>query len=318
MLFIGLLLLSALMVSAVAGFFSISGLVAIFPAAATSIAIMGASLELAKLTAASWLYRNWKTAPILMKSYFTVAVVVLSLITSMGIMGYLSRAHVQNDSVGATQALMIEQLVYQKTAEETKIKNAQTQLNNMDRITSTGNAADSNFIMSRQKNARTNINEEIATSYKTIADIQTKLLPLQQQAVKLESEVGPLKYVAQLLYNTDGAAGVDKAVRLIIISLIFVFDPLAILLVVAANISILQMTRTKRVYTLKHPRKKKKPEPKVKPKKSVFLSIGTTDEVQTIEPNIEANTDSDGLLASIEKTFGKIPKFNMFGKKQDT
>lgn len=318
MLFIGLLLLSALMVSAVAGFFSISGLVAIFPAAATSIAIMGASLELAKLTAASWLYRNWKTAPILMKSYFTVAVVVLSLITSMGIMGYLSRAHVQNDSVGATQALMIEQLVYQKTAEETKIKNAQTQLNNMDRITSTGNAADSNFIMSRQKNARTNINEEIATSYKTIADIQTKLLPLQQQAVKLESEVGPLKYVAQLLYNTDGADGVDKAVRLIIVSLIFVFDPLAILLVVAANISILQMTRIKRVYTLKHPRKKKKPEPKVKPKKSVFLSIGTTDEVQTIEPNIEANTDSDGLLASIEKTFGKIPKFNIFGKKQDT
>ena len=64
---------------------------------------------------------------------------------------------------------------------------------------------------------------------------------------------------------------------------------------------------------------KVKPEPKVKPKKkSIFLSIGTTDEVQTIEPNIEANTDSDGLLASIEKTFGKIPKFNMFGKKQDT
>jgi hypothetical protein len=101
-----------------------------------------------------------------------------------------------------------------------------------------------------------------------------------------------------------------------------VFDPLAILLVVAANISILQMTRTKRVYTLKNPRKKKKPEPKPKPKKkSIFLSIGTTDEVQTIEPNIEANTDtsdSDGLIASIEKTFGKLPRFNMFGKKQDT
>jgi hypothetical protein len=236
----------------------------------------------------------------------------------MGIMGYLSRAHVQNNSIGDTQALMIEQLVYQKTAEETKIKNAQTQLNNMDRITSTGNAADSNFIMSRQRAARTNINNDIAASYKTITDIQTKLLPLQQQAVKLESEVGPLKYVAQLLYNTDGADGVDKAVRLIIISLIFVFDPLAILLVVAANISILQMTRTKRVYTLKNPRKKK-PEPKPKPKKkSIFLSIGTTDEVLNIEPNIEANTDSDGLLASIEKTFGKLPRFNMFGKKQDT
>ena len=111
MFFIALLLLSALGVSAVAGYFSIVGLMAIFPAAAMSILAMGVVLEIAKLVTASWVYRYWDKAALVMKTYFTIAVVILSLITSMGIFGFLSRAHLEHTiSVGGDNELQIQNL----------------------------------------------------------------------------------------------------------------------------------------------------------------------------------------------------------------
>ena len=87
-------LLTALGISAVAAYYSIVGLMAIFSASAMSIAIMGVVLEIGKLITASWLYQNWKRVPFLLKSYLTLAVIVLMFITSMGIFGYLSKAHI--------------------------------------------------------------------------------------------------------------------------------------------------------------------------------------------------------------------------------
>ena len=87
-------LITALGISAVAAFYSIVGLMAIFSASALSIAVMGIVLEIGKLITASWLYQNWKRVPLLLKSYLTIAVVILMFITSMGIFGYLSKAHI--------------------------------------------------------------------------------------------------------------------------------------------------------------------------------------------------------------------------------
>ena len=132
MFFAALLMLVALAITSVAGYFSILGLMAIFPASPVAIAAMGIVLELAKLVTASWVYRNWKIANKLLKTYFTIAVVVLSFITSMGVFGYLSKAHIEHTTVGGSAQLQIAQLESQKTSAERRLKNAQTSLDTLD------------------------------------------------------------------------------------------------------------------------------------------------------------------------------------------
>ena len=101
---IGITLLTALLLSAVAAYFSIAGLMAIFSSAVIPIAVMGGTLELAKIVTASWLYRNWKTAPLLFRYYLVSSTIILSLITSLGIFGYLSKAHNDQNLVSGTRA----------------------------------------------------------------------------------------------------------------------------------------------------------------------------------------------------------------------
>ena len=103
-------LITALGISAVAAFYSIVGLMAIFSASALSIAVMGIVLEIGKLITASWLYQNWKRVPFLLKSYLTIAVIVLMFITSMGIFGYLSKAHIDQGSGTSELYVKVERL----------------------------------------------------------------------------------------------------------------------------------------------------------------------------------------------------------------
>jgi hypothetical protein len=244
--FIVLLLFSALAVSAVAGYFSIVGLMAIFPAAAMSILAMGIVLEIAKLITASWVYRYWDKAALVMKSYFTVAVIILSLITSMGIFGFLSRAHLEHTiSVGGDNALRISQLERQISNEQRTITDGETVLAQLDQTVQTlinydRIRGDDGALAVRQSQAteREQINNQIQTSLRSIEKIQQELLPLQKEKLDIELEVGPIKYIAEMIYGETGQDVIDKAVRLIIIMLIFVFDPLAILLVIAANMSL--------------------------------------------------------------------------------
>ena len=105
-----LTLLTALSISAVAIYYSIAGLAAIFAAAAVPIMIMGTVLEVGKLVTASWLYQNWKAAGLAIKTYLSIAVVVLMLITSMGIFGFLSKAHVEQSSLGSTQQVKLNNI----------------------------------------------------------------------------------------------------------------------------------------------------------------------------------------------------------------
>ncbi len=243
MIFFLLLLFSALAVSAVAAWFSIVGLMAIFPAAAIPILAMGSALEIAKLVTASFLYRSWEKIRWLMKSYFIFAVIVLSLITSMGIFGFLSKAHIEHDiAAGGNNQLYIENLERQITNQQRLITDSETVIGQLDSTVETLIEYDrirgrngALAVRESQTEQRNQLNDTINGAIAEIEALSDKLLPLKQEKLSLEVEVGPIKYISQLILGADDTDTLDRAVRIVIILLVLVFDPLAILLVVGAN-----------------------------------------------------------------------------------
>ncbi len=241
-----LVLLVALAISGVAAWYSIAGLAAIFAAAKIPVIIMGSSLEIGKLVTASWLYQNWNRAPLLLKSYLTVAVVVLMFITSMGIFGFLSKAHVDQTIVSGDNSLLIEQLDQRVERERTRLTDAELVISQLDQAVQTlidydRIRGDDGAIAVRegQKDERDNLNTIIDNAYNNIGELQSDRLVLSQEQLSLEAEVGPIKYIAELIYGGSPDADVlGSAVRMVILTIIFVFDPLAVLLLIAANMSI--------------------------------------------------------------------------------
>lgn len=235
-------LLSAFFISAVAAYFSIAGLIAIFPGATIAVALMGSALELGKLVSASWIYRFWNKTNWLMKTYFISAIVILSFITSIGIFGYLTRAHVEGtqglDANTEQIALLDEQIANERatiTSSRQALQQMDAAVNNLVANEKTTERAVS--VRNSQRKERENLTTTISTSNQKISELQKQKSTLNVGQRKLETEVGPIKYVAELVYNNKDASTIDKAVRLLILLLIFVFDPLAILLVVAANLT---------------------------------------------------------------------------------
>ena len=269
MFFIVLLFLTAFGLSAIAAYYSIVGLIAIFASAPIPIAIMGGSLEVAKLVTASWLYRNWQDAPRMLKYYFTSAVVVLMLITSLGIFGYLSKAHI--DQTSSTSETATKVAVYDekiRTARD-NIEVARRQLKQMDeavdqvmaRSTTEQGAARANTIRRSQAGDRNSLAKEIESNQKTIVALGEESAPLRAEVRKVEAEVGPLKYIAELIYGEEAKNHLDSAVRFVIILLVLVFDPLAVLMVIAGNYNLSQLRRKEEP---EQPRVEAAPEPKMK------------------------------------------------------
>lgn len=239
-------LLVAIAISAVAAWYSIVGLMAIFAAAAIPIAIMGGVLEVGKLLTASWLYQNWTKVPWLLKSYLTTAVVVLMFITSMGIFGFLSKAHLdQTLKTEGSNGLLIQNLERQISQQRRIITDGETLLGQLDKTVEVLIEYDrirgpegALAVRKGQADQRAEINSQIQSAVSRINEINEDLLPLQKERVALEAEVGPLKYIAELIYGDEADNMLDEAVRLVILLLIFVFDPLAVLLVIAGNMSL--------------------------------------------------------------------------------
>lgn len=241
-----LVLLVALAISGVAAWYSIAGLAAIFAAAKIPVIIMGSSLEVGKLVTASWLYQNWDRVPLLLKTYLTIAVVVLMFITSMGIFGFLSKAHIDQTIVSGDNSLIIEQLDQRIDRERTRITDAELVISQLDQAVQTlidydRIRGDDGAISVRegQKDERDNLNAIIDSAYANIGEFQSDRLVLSQEQLSLEAEVGPIRYIAELIYSdTPDAEILASAVRWVILTIIFVFDPLAVLLLIAANMSI--------------------------------------------------------------------------------
>jgi hypothetical protein len=245
MFFIILLLFSALAVSAVAGYFSIVGLTALFPAAFAAIVAMGIVLEVAKLVTASWLYRYWNKTAFAMKTYFTLAVIILSVITSMGIFGFLSKAHLEHSVSTGDNSLQIARLDRRIETEQRRIADAETVLAQLDDTVQTlidydRIRGDDGAIATREIQAeeRQQLNTFIDSAITSIDLLSEEKLVLDTEQLLIEVEVGPLLYVAEMIYGDTEKETLDKTVRFVIILLILVFDPLAILLVIAANMSI--------------------------------------------------------------------------------
>ena len=237
--------LSAIAISLIAAGYSILGLATLFAGAAVPIIAMGSALEVGKLVAASWLYHNWRSdISKLLKTYLFIAIIVLIFITSVGIFGFLSKAHL--DQVKPTagnqeQILLIDKKIKQ---EELIIARAEKTLNQLDKALDV--YIDKEYVSrglkerKKQKEERDLLNKSIDEAMEKIADLNNSKSSITIEQLKLEADVGPLKYVAELIYGDNAKDHFDSAVRIIILILIFVFDPLAVLLLIAANISLRQ------------------------------------------------------------------------------
>ena len=260
-------LLTALGISAVAAYYSIVGLMAIFSASAMSIAIMGVVLEIGKLITASWLYQNWKRVPFLLKSYLTLAVVVLMFITSMGIFGYLSKAHIDQGKGVAEIYLKVERVDNRIETERNTIGRYEKQLTNLDtalnRYLDLGAVSKGLAKREEQEPERKELVRLINESQKRIDDFLTERSEYQLQINSFEVEIGPIKYISALIYGDEALDYIDTAVRAVILTLVFVFDPLAVLLLISANMSMQDYNEQKRKMLL---RRKKQLEEKNKGK----------------------------------------------------
>ena len=244
--FSNLTLLVALSLSSVAAWYSIIGLTAIFAGAVIPVIIMGSILEVGKITTTVWLRKYWSRCGFLLKLYLVPAVIALALLTSMGIFGFLSKAHmdqgITSGDVQAKIAIYDEKI---KTSQDNIDVNrkALKQLDEavdqvMGRSTSETGADKAVAIRKSQAKERNRLLTEIAAEQKTITGLREERAPIAAEVRKVEAEVGPIKYIAALIYgdNTDTNT-LEAAVRWVIILLVIVFDPLAIALVLAANAS---------------------------------------------------------------------------------
>ena len=243
-----LLFASALALSTVAAWYAIAGLIAIFAASVIPIAIMGSLLEASKLVVASWLYRSWREIPFLMKSYFTVALITLMLLTSMGIFGFLSKAHLDQAVPTGEVVAKIEVIDEKIKTQKETIDVARRNISQLDRqveetLNRTANQTNNNAvnrsitIRNQQAKERATLAKQIETAQAEIAKLNEQRAPLAAEVRKIEAEVGPIKYIAELIYGEEAkeASILEKAVRFVILMIVFVFDPLAVLLLVAAN-----------------------------------------------------------------------------------
>ena len=243
---------SAIALSVVAAYYSVIGLAQIFPGSYWPIIIMGSVLEISKLVTVSWLYNNWNDTVRIMRYYFLVAIILLMLITSMGIFGYLSKAHLDTNVNINANSVQLKTL-------ETQERIAKERLNYL--LQRAGDPA----------TATKKIDTQIQEVQADLKKLSSEKLPLLSEENLLMAEVGPIQYIAELFYTKDDAGFIDKAVRLVILIIIVVFDPLAILLLIASNQTLVRMRNLKS--------ETKEIKPKAKSKKELAKSTAPSVEL---------------------------------------
>ena len=204
---------------------------------------MGGVLEVGKLVTASWLYQNWrnKLVSFALKTYLFLAVIVLVFITSIGIFGFLSKAHLEQTNPTNNNILLIQQIDKQIAFEDKQINKSQNTLDRLDKALD--KYIDMEYVTrglkerKKQQPERDALNLVITNANKKIIELNNQKYELEREVLIQEADVGPIKYIAELIYGDNAKDYFDEAVRWVIIVLIFVFDPLAVLLLVSANVS---------------------------------------------------------------------------------
>lgn len=238
-----LLLICALFLSGTAAYYSIAGLATIFASAFWPVVAMSSILEISKLVVTSWLYQKWSIIPALLKTYLTTSVVILMFITSLGIFGFLSKAHVDAGLGNIDANLKIEQIDAEIVQSRDASNRYQTQLTQLDKSINiqldANRAAQAIAARKTQEAERTSIRTKLDQEQKTLQDLLRQKTEIKQKITLIESKVGPIKYIAE--FFADGKdVDLDKAVRWMIVIIVIVFDPLAVLMLIAANVSMLR------------------------------------------------------------------------------
>jgi hypothetical protein len=244
MIFGYLMMVIAITISAIAAWYSVEGLTAIFAAAVVPVIIMGGALEAGKITATVWLHNNWARISWAYKTYLIPAIVFLMLLTSMGIFGFLSKAHSDQNLVSGDAmskvAIYDEQIKTEKDnidANKRALQQMDAQVDSLLGRTDTERGAERAVLVRKQQaKERASLQTEIVTAQKKIAKLQEERAPLAAEFRKIEADVGPVKYIAAFVYGDNPDANVlERAVSWIIILIVIVFDPLALCLILASN-----------------------------------------------------------------------------------
>jgi hypothetical protein len=307
-----LALVSGLTISAVAIWYSVAGLVSIFSAATIAIIVMGVALEVSKLIATVWLKINWSRAPVFIRTYLLIAIAILMLITSMGIFGFLSKAHSDAGLVSGDVQAKIAVYDEKIKTERENIDAARKALTQMDaqvnerlsRSTDDRGAERAVQIRRQQQAERTRLQNDISRSQSAIAKLNEDRAPIAAEVRKVEAEVGPIKYIASFIYGSNPDANLlEKAVTWVIVIIVVVFDPLAVILLLASQYSF-QWFR------------KSEEEDQSEDDVEEFFTRGKlvargldadeqsrlAEEANTKLSEIEKETDLDATLASVEDT----------------
>ena len=238
------MLVIAITISAIAAWYSVAGLAAIFAAAVIPVIIMGGALEAGKIVATVWLHNNWQRVSWLYKTYLVPAIVFLMLLTSMGIFGFLSKGHADQSIVSGdsmSRVAIYDEKIKSERDNIDQAKRALEQMNSqvdqmMSRTDTDRGAERAVAIRKQQARERANLQAEITKSQKAIQKLQEERAPLAAEFRKVEAEVGPIKYIAALIYGDNPDQNLlEAAVRWVIILIVVVFDPLALCLILAAN-----------------------------------------------------------------------------------
>ena len=237
-------LFMSLLIAACAAYFSIVGLAVIFAAALWPVIIMASVLEIGKIGSTFFLHRYWDALSFGLKYPLAVMVIILMIITSMGIFGFLSKGHIEQETPVATNNLQIERIDQQINSRKGLIDRQEKRLGTLQQIVDTlikydrirgSDGADAT--LEQQQPERNKIQATVDKTYAEINELQEKRLPFQSKVNVIEAKLGPIKYVAQLFgydLNKD-PEGKGKAVRIVIILFMLAFDPLAIWLIMSSD-----------------------------------------------------------------------------------
>ena len=259
-----LILITALGISLIAAYYSIVGLAAIFAASVIPVIVMGSALEVGKLVSVAYLHQKWNTVPFFLKSYLSFAILLLMFITSMGIFGFLSKAHIEQTVISGDNTVKIERIDNQINRQARIIKDAETVLSQLDKavqvlINFDRIRGDSGAIAQRekQKPEREQLTTIINGAENIVDKLQIEKLVLEKEQIQLEAEVGPIKYIAEFVYGEKANRSMlEESVKWVIIVIVVVFDPLAVCLLIAW--SHMSVTSVKKQFINKDANLKKK------------------------------------------------------------
>lgn len=250
-MFIAILtLLTSLSLAGVVGLFSIAGVMTIYAGAPFhSALIMGIVMECAKLVSLSWLYRNWKTSSILLRAPLVTIALVIMLITNIGVFGFLSKSHLEQSAATIDNSAKVEQLNLQIEKEKSKIADNEKVIAQLDGAVNSligkDQANRSLAVRKSQANQRKQLRDDINSSQTQIDEYNKQKFELESEVRKLQLEVGPIRYVAELFHKNSDAKSIETAVQIFTLLIVLILDPAAVMLLIAANHSFAKIKNEK-------------------------------------------------------------------------